>query len=87
MIGHSPVSGHGFVPAPIDRLVTFTIAGEDKQWLPAEAKIEGNTVVVSSPQVPHPVAVRYGWDPPAICNLYNQEGLPASPFRTDTWLP
>jgi len=87
MIGHSPVSGHDFVPAPIDRLVTFTIAGEDKQWFPAEAKIEGNMVIVSSPQVPHPVAVRYGWDPPAICNLYNQEGLPASPFRTDTWLP
>jgi sialate O-acetylesterase len=84
-IGTSPVSGHGFVPAPTDRLVAFTVAGEDKQWFPAAATIEGGTVIVSSPHMPHPVAVRYGWDPPGICNLYNKEGLPAPPFRTDSW--
>jgi sialate O-acetylesterase len=84
-IGASGASGHGFVPAPTDHLVMFTIAGEDKQWFPAEARIEGDAIVVSNSEVPHPVAVRYGWDPPGICNLYNKEGLPASPFRTDAW--
>ena len=52
--------------------------------MPAEAVIEGQDVVVSSPQVTKPTAVRYAWAPnPAGCNLYNKEGLPASPFRTD----
>ena len=45
----------------------------------------GNEVVVSSAEVPHPVAVRYGWEAPPVCNLYNKEELPASPFRTDDW--
>ena len=55
MLGTSKASGHGFVPAPSDQLVTFTVAGEDKVWHPAEAKTDGNTVVVSSPDVEHPV--------------------------------
>jgi sialate O-acetylesterase len=63
----------------------FLIAGEDKQWKPATAKISGDQAIVSSPEVPHPVAVRYAWaDNPAF-NLYNAAGLPASPFRTDDW--
>jgi sialate O-acetylesterase len=61
----------------------FTIAGEDKKFVPAEAKIEGETVVVSSPEVAKPVAVRFGWDELAEPNLCNGAGLPASPFRTD----
>jgi sialate O-acetylesterase len=64
----------------------FAIAGEDKKFVWAEAKIEGDSVVVSSPEVPKPVAVRYAWaNNPEGCNLYNGAGLPASPFRTDKW--
>ena len=62
----------------------FAIAGADRQWHKAEAKIDGDTVVVSAPQVPQPVAVRYAYAlNPDGCNLYNRAGLPASPFRTD----
>jgi sialate O-acetylesterase len=58
------------------------VAGKKFVW--ADAKIEGETIVVSSPHVPQPVAVRYAWlDNPEGCNLYNAAGLPASPFRTD----
>lgn len=63
----------------------FSIAGEDKKFVWAEAKIDGETIVVSSPAVAKPVAVRYAWaDNPEGCNLYNKEGLPATPFRTDS---
>ena len=74
------------VKDPSGLLKKFAIAGEDKKWVWADAVIEGATVVVSSPSVPKPVAVRYAfsWDPDG-CNLYNLEGLPASPFRTDEW--
>ena len=62
------------------------IAGEDRKWVLAKAVIEGKTIVVSSPDVPNPVAVRYGYsNDPDNCNLYNTDGLPASPFRTDNW--
>ncbi|HXE53907.1 MAG TPA: sialate O-acetylesterase [Tepidisphaeraceae bacterium] len=62
----------------------FAIAGADKKFVWADAKIEGNTVVVSSPQVEHPTAVRYAWaNNPANANLFNKAGLPAPPFRTD----
>jgi sialate O-acetylesterase len=63
----------------------FTIACEDKQFVPAKAEIDGDTVVVSSEKVTKPVAVRYGWRNAALPNLFNKEGLPASPFRTDNW--
>ncbi len=64
----------------------FAIAGEDRHWHWAQAYIDGDEVVVSSPNVPNPVAVRYAWaDNPDDANLYNAEGLPASPFRTDDW--
>lgn len=63
----------------------FTIAGEDKKFVPAEAKIVGNNVIVSSPDVKDPVAVRYSWAINPDGNLYNKAGLPASPFRTDDW--
>jgi len=61
----------------------FTIAGADKVFVPAQADIVGNSVIVCSPQVPAPVAVRYGWENVPDCNLFNLAGLPASPFRTD----
>jgi len=63
----------------------FSIAGEDKKFYPAQAKIKGKKVVVSSKLVPNPVAVRFGWDQKAEPNLSNKNGLPASPFRTDRW--
>ncbi|MGO9085027.1 MAG: sialate O-acetylesterase [Candidatus Sulfotelmatobacter sp.] len=63
----------------------FSVAGEDRKYHWAEAHIEGNEVVVSSHDVPHPVAVRYAWGDSPRCNLFNKDGLPASPFRTDDW--
>ena len=63
----------------------FAIAGEDRRFVWADARIEGDTVIVSSPKVVKPVAVRYGWADNPIANLYNKADLPASPFRTDDW--
>ncbi|MGH9834627.1 MAG: sialate O-acetylesterase [Blastocatellia bacterium] len=63
----------------------FIIAGDDKVWREAKAEIKGKSVIVSSPEVSKPVAVRYAWIKYPTCNLYNQEGLPATPFRTDDW--
>ncbi len=65
----------------------FTIAGADGKFVPAKAAIKGRTVVVSSEDVKAPVAVRYGWAAAPDVNLFNQAGLPASPFRTDDALP
>ncbi|MHC2067473.1 sialate O-acetylesterase [Bremerella sp. T1] len=64
----------------------FTIAGEDKKFVHAKASIVGgNQVRVSSPEVKEPVAVRYAWGDNPVANLQNQQGLPATPFRTDEW--
>lgn len=63
----------------------FSIAGEDKKFVPATADIEGDSLLVRSPQVALPVAVRFGWHQLAEPNLSNKAGLPASPFRTDRW--
>ncbi len=63
----------------------FMIAGEDKQWKPAATQIVGDTVIVCSPEIAKPVAVRYAWQDWPECNLINGAGLPASPFRTDEW--
>ena len=63
----------------------FGIAGADRKFHWANARIEGESIVVSSPDVVSPVAVRYAWAGSPECNLYNKEGLPASPFRTDDW--
>lgn len=62
----------------------FEIAGSDLKFVWAQALIDGETVVVSSPAVPKPTAVRYGWSDNPLCNLYNRADLPAPPFRTDT---
>jgi sialate O-acetylesterase len=67
-------------------LQTFTIAGKDGKFVPATARIDHDTLVVSSPDVAEPAAVRYAWDNyPEGASLYNSDGLPAPPFRTDTW--
>lgn len=67
------------------QLQGFAIAGPDHRFYWANAVIEGNEVVVSSPEVKFPVAVRYAWSDNPLCNLYNGADLPASPFRTDDW--
>jgi len=64
-------------------LTGFTIAGADGNFVPAEARVDGGTVIVSSPNVASPVAVRYAWADDPVCNLINQAGLPAGPFRSD----
>ena len=66
-------------------LTHFEIAGEDQKFVPAKAKIDGNTIVVSAKSVKKPVAVRFGWSNTAEPNLFNKDGLPASSFRTDDW--
>jgi sialate O-acetylesterase len=64
----------------------FAIAGNDRKWVWAEARIIGpDQVAVRSFAVPEPVAVRYAWGDNPVCNLYNQAGLPVTPFRSDDW--
>lgn len=63
----------------------FAIAGADQKFVWAKATIDGDTIVVESDAVPNPIAVRYGWADNPACNLYNKEGLPAAPFRTDSF--
>ena len=69
--------------APAGELLGFQVAGSDGAFVEAEAVIKGDTVVVSSPQVKQPTAVRYAWKNFALANLYNKAGFPAEPFRTD----
>lgn len=77
-------TGSGLISKDGKELKHFAIAGEDMQFHWAEAKIEGNQVVVWHQDIKNPKAVRYAWsDNPEGANLFNQEGLPASPFRTD----
>lgn len=77
--------GSGMILPDAGKPTAFAIAGNDRQWKWAEAKVVGNILVVSSPEVPEPRAVRYAWamNPSERSLLYNREGFPASPFRTD----
>jgi len=68
-------------------LKDFQIAGADKKFVPAEATIDGDSLIVSADGVADPKAVRYSWSDNPDGNLYNKAGLPASPFRTDDWEP
>jgi sialate O-acetylesterase len=77
--------GKGIMTKDNEELKGFAIVGPDKKFYWAKAAIDGKTILVSSDKVSNPVAVRYAWAANPICNLYNQEGLPASPFRTDSW--
>ena len=76
---------NGGLKAKGDMLKGFAIAGQDSKFVWAEAKIDGNDVLVWSKDVQQPVAVRYAWADNPVCNLYNGADLPASPFRTDDW--
>lgn len=78
-------TNEGLIGKGDKKLQGFAIAGEDKKFVWAEAKIEKDEVVVWNTKVKNPVAVRYGWAANPICNLFNGDGLPASPFRTDNW--
>ena len=69
--------------SPGSQVEGFSICGADRRWVWADARIEGDTVLVRSDRVPRPVAVRYAWADNPTCNLANGAGLPAAPFRTD----
>ena len=71
--------------SPNSELEGFAICGEDRKWVWADARIDGDTVLVWSDKVPAPVAVRYAWADNPTVNLYNGAGLPAGPFRTDSF--
>jgi sialate O-acetylesterase len=86
-IGVPPWTADGKpLPQPTE-LTGFGIAGGDQKFVWAKAVIEGDAVVVWSDEIAAPAAVRYGWADYPVINLYNKEGLPASPFRTDDWKP
>lgn len=84
-IGEAPWVAKSGRQFPTDRLVGFYVAGADQKWFEGTARIEGGTVIVSSPGVAQPVAVRYAWANTPVANLYSKDGLPAAPFRTDDW--
>jgi len=69
--------------SPNSEVEGFAICGKDREWVWADARIAGSKVVVWSDKVPEPIAVRYAWADNPTCNLYNQAGFPAAPFRTD----
>ena len=66
-------------------LTAFEVAGADKKFYWADAEIVGDKIILSSKQVAKPVAVRYAWSTNPAASLYNKDGLPAAPFRTDDW--
>ncbi len=70
-------------PSPKSSLQGFTICGKDRKWVWADAEVDGDTVIVRSPEITAPIAVRYAWGDNPTCNLYNKAGLPACPFRSD----
>lgn len=78
-------TGKGLNTSDSNEVKGFALAGEDKKYYWADAEIRGNEVILSSKDVPNPIAVRYAWANNPICNLINSEGLPALPFRTDCW--
>lgn len=77
--------GGGLVSKSGDALKGFTLAGADHRFVPAEARIAGGEVIVSAAGVSEPAAVRYAWVNAPEPSLFNKAGLPAAPFRTDTW--
>lgn len=76
-------TGTGLVSHDGKPLNWFELAGEDGEFIPAEAIIKGKKVIVSSPKISSPVSVRFAWDESAQPNLFNKEGLPAAPFRSN----
>ncbi|MBA61970.1 MAG: hypothetical protein CMJ76_06345 [Planctomycetaceae bacterium] len=86
-IGSGLITANDLIQSGESKLNSFAIAGVDRRWQWADVTIEGNQVIVSSGKVKSPAAVRYAWamNPSKRNLLYNREGLPASPFRTDDW--
>jgi sialate O-acetylesterase len=76
-------TGSGLAVRGDGTLTGFTVAGSDHNFVPADARIDGDTVLVNNPEVKDPVAVRYAWAGDPVCTLINKEGLPASPFRSE----
>jgi sialate O-acetylesterase len=72
-------------PARTDTRLSFEIAGRNRKFFPASARVEGDSLMVSSDQVPAPAAVRYAWRNSPEARLFNGAGLPAAPFRSDDW--
>ena len=72
-------------PAKDDGRIAFEVAGEDKKFVPAEGRVDGDAVLVSASAVKAPVAVRYAWRNSPDARLFNGDGLPAAPFRSDKW--
>jgi sialate O-acetylesterase len=78
--------GGGLYTFDVAKPVGFAIAGSDQKFVWADATLEGkDKIVVTSPQVAEPAAVRYAWADNPVCNVYSREGLPLTPFRTDDW--
>jgi sialate O-acetylesterase len=76
---------NGFIVRNNEKPTEFFIAGSDKNFLPADVKIEKDRIVVSNKQIPNPVAVRFSFSNTGMSNVFNKEGLPIVPFRTDDW--
>ena len=83
VVARPPWRAASMPEVPEDKLVGFAVRGAGGPWFAADARIDGDAVIVSSSDVPDPQAVAYGWSASPAVNLYNQEGLPAAPFRTD----
>jgi len=77
--------GGGLTAKADGPLTGFTVAGADQKFVPADAHIDGDTIVVSAAQIPSLAAVRYAWAADPAVSLYNKASLPALPFRTDDW--
>jgi sialate O-acetylesterase len=84
-VSFSHAAGLRLEPAASDGRVSFEVAGADRKFVAAEARLDGDTLVVSAPGVPEPAAVRYAWHNSPDARLFNDAGLPAAPFRSDNW--
>jgi sialate O-acetylesterase len=85
---HAVDTGGGLVPAPgvpSDRVPGFAVCGDDKRFLPATGRIDGDTVIVTAPGVTKALAVRYAWDQAPAATIMGKNGLPVAPFRSDKW--